>query len=1024
MDPSLYQQRQQQNRVSYPFTGNPQAGSTNVMGVGAYPQQYLSANMTNNAGYLQSSNGINPMMPISGRPVYPVPVASMTSMTTNGMPAAKRVALAPNPPMQNVFSNITQTPGQNQLYATTGGFPSQQMMSAGRSTAPTQSFVNTDIQNIDGKNSISMQANTYATPIQNINKYYGQFQQQTPTKANAIANNFNNLLNQPQSPHSQQNQAMQNSIQQDDSQVDWLELGDDDDIVYDFNCSNEASSSIGGNMHNWNSNSLQGNLHYPSQNSSKSYPTINNNIQRDDSSFNFSTITPGTVTSSGISQNLSPKSIQYNSMGMLPRSPDSIISSNMVADSSSQSVLYNQSQSINLNQQQTATQIGQYNKIATKDHTGSNSIIGSYPQPSAQSSISTELSSTSSIQNAVIDSYKQSPQTTVDSSTVASIKSNTLMGHIESMQRTPPQAQENQTENTPITNIMENQNLYTSNVQITSSTSTISAKDDDDLTNSSNPTNFPQQSQQQNKQTFNSFQNDKPKTENHVENSSISNNLAQNLRLPVNTGIAGRRIGNSRQVSRQSEKSPVTAPPPVTSSQSPNPAVPTKNAVPKPPKVNYSPKIRRVESHGGLDLKVFEKFSLPLHLPGIQDLGAVDIHALKMSLKCGMKLEVTNALNTLTTLSYYRNALIDLKLCGDLLDILFDMILEYLDYVSPECTEENLDENIISRRKFKPYRQLYQISKQECEEFSEAAYEPSSFSEECLPSCEQCWCITNVIRNFSFIYENQEHLATHPRLLSVLMRILYMGEDDSYHEEKTKKTPETSDNQTKRVRKRAYDILELRKSVLIILSNIAAYLPLSSIYLTKDLLMVIADFLDCSDEYYAQVALEVFSKISVSYENRLRIGGCDEITLTTVFEKLVTMLSHGEGGIGLGGFRGMIPRSLAQDLPYIATLVMAYFNFAQLSGEVMRKKMVSTPGFISRILKLSMNLGCIRPGSSNDEDCIMLARRAMEMLKVLAKGNEESFLVYTEQLLEALLSPYIDRVVIKDLEAIIYPGDV
>ncbi|CAG8669058.1 528_t:CDS:2 [Acaulospora colombiana] len=599
MDPSLYQQRQQQNRVSYPFTGNPQAGSTNVMGVGSYPQQYLSANMTNNAGYLQSGNGIN-MMPVSGRSVYPVPVASMTSMTTNGMPAAKRVALAPNPPIQNMYSNITQAPTQNQLYAAAGGFPNQQMISAGRPTVPTQSFVTADIQNIDGKNQVSVQANTYATPMQNVNKYYGQFQQ-TPTKANAMANNFNNLLNQPQSPHSQQqNQAMQNSIQQDDNQVDWLvDLGDDDDIVYDFTCSNDNSGSIGGNIHSWNPNSLQGNLHYPSQNSSKSYPTINNNIQR-----------------SGISQNLSPKSVQYNSMGMLPRSPDPIIASNMISDSNSQSVMYNPSQSINLNQQST-TQIGQYSKIATKDHSGSGSI---YPQSSAQSSISSELSSTSSIQNAVIDSYKQSPKTTVDSPAIASIKSNTLMGHVESMQRTSPQAQEIKTENQSIMAITENQKMYASNVQLQNSSSTTSPKeeDDDSLTNTSNSTSFqPQPPPQQSKQPFNAIQSDKQKAENIIKNSSISNNL----RLPVNSGIIGRRANNLRSVSRQVEKSPsVTAPP-----NPSNPSVPTKNAVPRPPKVNYSPKIRRVESYGGIDLKVFEKFSLPLHLPTIQDLGKVRV---------------------------------------------------------------------------------------------------------------------------------------------------------------------------------------------------------------------------------------------------------------------------------------------------------------------------------------------------------------------------------------------------------------
>ncbi|CAB4423729.1 unnamed protein product [Rhizophagus irregularis] len=81
----------------------------------------------------------------------------------------------------------------------------------------------------------------------------------------------------------------------------------------------------------------------------------------------------------------------------------------------------------------------------------------------------------------------------------------------------------------------------------------------------------------------------------------------------------------------------------------------------------------------------------------IQDLGAVDVHALTMSLKCGMKLEVINALNTLTTLSYYRSAQIDLKQCGDLVDVLFDMILEYVDHVSP-VNEKNNGRNYITTK--------------------------------------------------------------------------------------------------------------------------------------------------------------------------------------------------------------------------------------------------------------------------------------------------------------------------------------
>jgi len=222
--------------------------------------------------------------------------------------------------------------------------------------------------------------------------------------------------------------------------------------------------------------------------------------------------------------------------------------------------------------------------------------------------------------------------------------------------------------------------------------------------------------------------------------------------------------------------------------------------------------------------------------------------------------------------------------------------------------------------------------------------------------------VINMIRNFSFTNENHEYLATHPRFLTVLMRILYIGCEDNCIQYNGNDGSEVKANYIKVIRKKAYDVLELRKSVLIILSNIAAYVPLPSIYVARDLLSLIADFMDSMDDYYSQVALEVFAKLSVSYDNRQRIGGCDESTLILFFNCLVQMLPKGENNIGGSGGRLM-----AQELPY---LVMAFYNFACLSGEGIRKKIVSTPGFISRMLKMSIFLASIR-----DEDCIMLARR-------------------------------------------------
>ncbi|CAG8478499.1 8711_t:CDS:2 [Racocetra fulgida] len=866
MDPSLYQQqRQQQNRVPYPFTGNPQAGLANVMGAGTYPQQYMT-NITNNPGYVQSNTGINPMMSISGRPVYPVPVASLTSMTTNGMPAAKRVALAPTPLMQSIFSNIAQTPGQNQLYTAGGGFPNQQMISSGRPTVPAQSFVNTDNQNMDGKSSTSMHTNAYATSIQSIDKHYGQFQQQTPPKANTIGNNFNSLLNQTKTTHpQQQNQAISNPFMQDDGQTNWLEF-DEEDFVYDFSCPTEFSNSSSGICGNiWNSNSPQSNLNYSSQNSSKSYPSINqsglqrspqqqqhdNQVQqqqvterpqqrqqtpqhqqsqtlqissqahqhqqqpshREDTGYIFSTHPSLSVQPSSISQNLSPKSVQHSTMRMLPRSPNPAI-----PDSNTQSSIYgNQSQPVNptnLSQTQATTQIGQYSKINPKDHLISNTTITVFPQSSTQSTISTELSSTTSIHNTVLDPYKQSSQTTNDTTSLTSMKPNPLIGHLESMQRITSQENANDSSILPT---IENQNSYTSNIQMTVGSRNSSSNSPKNINNHSESTNFSkhhQNSQTSNNELLTQSAN------NHTSSPNVTDDMLQNLRLPISSGIAGRRAVTSRQVSRQSEKAPaVTHPTPTTSTQSSSsalPAQPSKQGPVKPQKVNYAPKTRRVDSYGGLDLRVFEKFSLPLNIPGIQDL--------------------------------------DLKQCGDLMDILLDMILEYIDSVTPSCSEETTEESSISSRKFIKYQKLYQLSRQECDEFVDVATDNSNIVNEWLSLHEQCWC-----------------------------------EDDDFLlgvNEKVKADRDTKDNRIRITRKKAYDILELRKSVIIILSNIAAYLTLPSIYVARDLLVVIADFLDNTDDYYAQVALEVFAKISVSYENRQRIGGCDESTLTTVLERL------------------------------------------------------------------------------------------------------------------------------------------
>ncbi|CAJ0843447.1 1396_t:CDS:2 [Entrophospora sp. SA101] len=315
--------------------------------------------------------------------------------------------------------------------------------------------------------------------------------------------------------------------------------------------------------------------------------------------------------------------------------------------------------------------------------------------------------------------------------------------------------------------------------------------------------------------------------------------------------------------------------------------------------------------------------------------------------------------------------------------------MEYFNCVSINYYSDKARYEIsLPNSKFLTYVELFQQSKREYEEFSDVELEQFSISEGWLPLHEQCWCALNIIRNFSFTHDNHKYLAHHPRIKS--------SKTDLH-------------NKKRYARKKAYDILEYRKSVLIILSNIAGYVLIPSIPVASELLLIISDFLNNSDDYYAQIALEVLSKLTVSYENRQKFGECDEDTLKSIFEKLVRLLPK------------------AEKLPFLATLIMSFFNFASLSNETMKKRIITTPGFINRMLKMTLVLASVRNIRTgvNEVDCVMLARRSMEMLKVLAKGNKESFLVYNEQLLNALLTPYIDPVVVKDLEGIvIYHVDI
>ncbi|CAG8544915.1 12252_t:CDS:2 [Ambispora gerdemannii] len=932
MDPSLYQQqREQQHRAAYPFP------ATEAAVPGGYPQPY---NFSNNSAYMgAAANGINSMMPnLGNRTMFTAtPVAAVSSMTANGMPPAKRVALAPPTTMQNIYPNLSQGSLQNQFYSTGGNNNdnnsnnnANQILRLARPPMPNHSsFMNPMSQGMDMKSqaaaAATMQANNPYASIDSV-KYYGQY----PQQAQKPVIGMNNLMNQ----------SMHSIVPPDDNGVGWLDI---DDTVYDFSGItgggldlSSASSSIGQGISGWNPSVLQDNFNYIARDSTKSYSSSINPSQQQQSE--------QTMTLSQSHQ--SDQNLQGN-LNFIARTAKTYNPLDQNHQDSS-----SLSQSSDTNQQIKTANLLQQHQQQSLSQTSQNDIGAQSQQPQ------TQLEESQQQQQQLPQENNDYQYSSISSQPFSS--SGMLSGQVSVSQKSVPRNSTGNIQHNYLDPTM--QMLSGGTLSYSYSNSTNSSKNVSPnlraTTNSANITrqNSPRKSPQASETDTNSIHS----TSSHPTNPLIPSQV-------------------------QATPSTSSHPKPPTSFIRKQPQ--------RPNKVTYYPKTRTVETYGGIDLRVFERFSIPLNLPGIQDLGAVDIHTLTMSLKSHMKLEVTNALNTLTTITSQRNITIDLRQCGDLLDVLLDTLLGYVDDCS-SYTEET-DENLGPERKFKTYQELVEISRQE---YFELSYESSSVSEAWLSRREQCWCIANLIRNFSFMGENQYYLATHSRLITNGNQT---SEKEMNHNKKSSLIHQKGG---------ALDILDYRKSMLIILSNIASYLILPSVSISRDLLAMLADFLEHTEDYYAQVALEVLAKISVAYENRQLIGGCPESTILSVFNCLIRMLPRGDR---------IDPNRALQELANLESVVMALYNLACLSNETLRRRMANTAGFVHRMLKMSITLASI----SNDI-FIILCRRAIETLKLLAKGNESVFLVYNEQLMHALLTPYIDPIVERDLESIMYPGDV
>ncbi|KAI9788209.1 MAG: hypothetical protein M1816_007061 [Peltula sp. TS41687] len=194
---------------------------------------------------------------------------------------------------------------------------------------------------------------------------------------------------------------------------------------------------------------------------------------------------------------------------------------------------------------------------------------------------------------------------------------------------------------------------------------------------------------------------------------------------------------------------------------------------PSPVQLNYSPRMRVIETYGGLDIGTVGQLGAELAyhkptIPSFMELGLIDIHALTMSLKSGLHAEVRLALDTLALVSVDPRIQLTLSNCEDLLETLVDCA-----EIQVELLAENAVE-VSDVMDIGPYEEVLRSANQELKGLQEVpAF--GSLDHELDRAVERLICVTTILRNLSFHEPNHDLLADSTVIKPISTIIRYMG---------------------------------------------------------------------------------------------------------------------------------------------------------------------------------------------------------------------------------------------------------
>ncbi|KAL8771764.1 MAG: hypothetical protein Q9209_002955 [Squamulea sp. 1 TL-2023] len=210
-----------------------------------------------------------------------------------------------------------------------------------------------------------------------------------------------------------------------------------------------------------------------------------------------------------------------------------------------------------------------------------------------------------------------------------------------------------------------------------------------------------------------------------------------------------------------------------------------------------------LERYGGLHIDAAKQLgdevaALRPTMPLLQELGVIDIQALTLSLKSGLRSEIRLALDVLCSLSLRMD--LDLSKCGDLVDALVECAEEQMDFLAENAAEVSDDILMDS------YEDVLRACKMETLAF-QMPPEYGSREYDLDRAVDMLICITTTLRNFSSHEKNWELLGTSAAIPLMANVMRYLG--------------------TRNMLLRTYrNTLDFTKDVVAYLSNVSLYIKL------------------------------------------------------------------------------------------------------------------------------------------------------------------------------------------------------